>query len=183
MDLGFADSLSVNLTLDSDILGLLENDAIACDVVQSSEERYIGSILLNSFCSLNSNAAVSVNQSSLKSFKRNLSLSESQINKNKVTKSFMSTTVHSSQPDMGAILSDLNLMPQIPDSLQCAMCDYKASKKSSLKTHYQLKHLGGGGLAMNCTICQQKFSTKSNLKRHMVKAHNLTLEQAAIIIA
>ena len=100
----------------------------------------------------------------------------------KVTKDHQSKRPPNAERNVGEILKSFNLVPAL-DELQCAMCDCKAGQKNNLKTHYQLKHLGGGGLAMNCTICQQKFSTKSNLKRHMVKAHNLTLDQATKLIA
>ena len=85
--------------------------------------------------------------------------------------------------DVGQVFKDLNLFPEIPNDLQCALCPYRATMKGNLKTHYKLKHLGGGGLAMNCTICEQKFATKGNLKRHMTKVHNLSGDNVDKLLA
>merc|ERR1712226_417795 len=78
--------------------------------------------------------------------------------------------------NVGEILQNLNILPEIPNDLQCALCPYKATAKSSLKTHYQLKHLGGVGLSVSCTICQQSFSMKKSAKRHMMSVHSLSSE-------
>ena len=85
--------------------------------------------------------------------------------------------------DVGSIFKDLNLMPEIPDDLQCALCCYKATQKGHLKTHYQLKHLGGAGISATCSMCQQKFATRSSLKRHMMSTHKLTSEQAGKLMS
>ena len=92
------------------------------------------------------------------------------------------TTAKPVKKDVGVIFKDLNLIPEIPDDLQCALCVYKATQKGNLKTHYKLKHLGGGGLTCKCAICSQKFSTKGNLKKHLIRCHNLTNEKAASLL-
>ena len=86
------------------------------------------------------------------------------------------------QKDVSKIFKDLNLVPKMTspsDDLQCALCSYRATQKSHLKTHYKLKHLGGADLAMNCNICEKKCSTKSNLKTHLIRVHKLSREDAS----
>ncbi|XP_075262752.1 uncharacterized protein LOC142354362 isoform X2 [Convolutriloba macropyga] len=55
----------------------------------------------------------------------------------------------------------------------CAMCSYIATQKHSLKTHYKLKHLGGGDLVMTCQICKVKLKTKGYMKKHYMTVHKL----------
>ena len=79
--------------------------------------------------------------------------------------------------DGGEILKDLNLVPSVTssaDEIQCALYSYRATRKTHVKTHYKLKHLGGADLCKNCSICWKKCTTKSNLKAHLVGAHKLT---------
>ena len=84
--------------------------------------------------------------------------------------------------DVGSALKSLNLVPVISNDLQCTLCPYKATQKSNLKTHYQLKHLGGGGLAVLCSVCQQKFATKSSCKKHMITVHQLSSQDASKLL-
>ena len=84
--------------------------------------------------------------------------------------------------DVGSVLKKLNIFPGDSDELQCTLCPYKATRKSHLKTHYQLKHLGGGGLAVICSICQQKCATKSSCKKHMMSVHKLSNENASKLL-
>ena len=85
--------------------------------------------------------------------------------------------------DVGSTLKSLNLVPVISNDLQCTLCPYKATQKGHLKTHYQLKHLGGGGLAVLCSICHQKFVTKSSCKKHMINVHQLSSEDASKLLS
>ena len=80
--------------------------------------------------------------------------------------------------DIESSLKDLNLLPQIGSNLACAMCPYVATVRSSLKTHYKLKHLGGADLAVNCSICSKRCTTKGNLVAHIIAVHKLTREDA-----
>ena len=80
--------------------------------------------------------------------------------------------------DVGSVLKKLNILPEVPDDLQCTLCPYKATAKNSLKTHYKLKHLGGGGLSVACAICEQTFSMKKSAKRHMIAVHKLSSDKA-----
>ena len=66
-------------------------------------------------------------------------------------------------------------MPEITENdLSCKMCSYVASRKDYLKTHYKLKHFGGGDLMMKCQICELIMKTKSYMKKHYKNAHKLT---------
>ena len=85
--------------------------------------------------------------------------------------------------DISAVFKDLNLVPNLPNDLQCAVCPYKATQKSNLKTHYKLKHLGGADLTVLCRLCQKKCTTKGNLKSHLLRAHNLSKEDAASFLS
>ena len=85
--------------------------------------------------------------------------------------------------DVGSALKSLNLVPAISNDLQCTLCPYKATQKGHLKTHYQLKHLGGGGLAVLCSVCQQKFATKSSCKKHMITVHQLSSQDASKLLS
>ena len=80
--------------------------------------------------------------------------------------------------DIGTILKDMNILPETPNDLQCALCPYKATQKGNLKTHYKLKHLGGADLTMLCRLCQKKCSTKGSLKKHLLTVHNLSKEDS-----
>ena len=72
-------------------------------------------------------------------------------------------------------LISLKLMPEIESTdLSCKMCDYRATQKGHLKTHYKLKHFGGADLIMQCQICEIKLKTKSYMKKHYIKIHKLT---------
>ena len=85
--------------------------------------------------------------------------------------------------DVQSQLEDLNLLQDIgPNDKACAMCSYVASAKSSLKVHYQLKHLGGLGLIETCQVCGVQVKTKSYMKKHYMKIHNLS-ETAAYDMA
>ena len=101
--------------------------------------------------------------------------------RSKATKKDAITSVKDQSVD--DVLKYLNILPELPDDLQCISCPYKATRKTHLKTHYQLKHLGGVGISAICTLCQEKRSTRSNLKRHMISAHNLTGEQASKLMS
>ena len=87
------------------------------------------------------------------------------------------------QQNVETFMKNLNIIPEISDDMQCAMCSYKATRKANLKVHVQLKHLGGIGVSVNCSICQQKVATKSNLKRHLISAHKLPSDQATKLIS
>ena len=77
-------------------------------------------------------------------------------------------------------LKTLNLIPTIADGdFSCKMCPYVASRKDHLRTHYQLKHFGGGDLLMQCQICSVKLKTKSYMKKHYISKHKLTDVAAA----
>ena len=71
-------------------------------------------------------------------------------------------------------LTQMGLMPEISNSdLSCKMCNYTATQKTHLKTHYKLKHFGGADLIMKCQICEITIKTKSAIKKHYMKVHNL----------
>ena len=82
--------------------------------------------------------------------------------------------VPAGRKDIHSALKDLDLLPQIGPDLGCSMCPYVATKKSHLKTHYKLKHLGGADLIMTCQICSTQVKTKSYMKKHYMKVHNLS---------
>ena len=50
----------------------------------------------------------------------------------------------------------------------CDQCDYKATQKSSLKSHTASQHLG---IEYNCNKCDYKATTKSSLKYHTASQH------------
>ena len=85
--------------------------------------------------------------------------------------------------DVGQIFKEMKLVPEMGSDLQCSLCPFLASHKSSLKTHYKLKHLGGADLAMNCSMCEQRFVTKGSLKRHLVNIHKLSSTDAQKILS
>ena len=85
-----------------------------------------------------------------------------------------SLVVPKGKKDIHTALEDLDLLPQLGSDLGCSMCPYIATKKSHLKTHYKLKHLGGADLIMTCQICSTKVKTKSYMKKHYMTVHNLT---------
>ena len=82
--------------------------------------------------------------------------------------------VPAGRKDFHSALKDLDLLPQIGSDLGCSMCPYVATKKSHLKTHYKLKHLGGADLIMTCQICSTQIKTRSSMKKHYMKMHNLS---------
>ena len=90
--------------------------------------------------------------------------------------------VPAGRKDIHSALKDLDLLPQMGSDLGCSMCPYVATKKSHLKRHYKLKHLGGADLAVNCSICSKKCSTKSNLVAHIVAVHKLTRQDALKLV-
>ena len=94
-----------------------------------------------------------------------------------------STSNMAVQKDVGSFMKDLNIIPDIPNDLQCVMCPYKATMKGNLKIHVQLKHLGGVGVSATCTMCEQKFATRGSLKRHMISAHKLNSDQATKLMS
>ena len=115
--------------------------------------------------------------------KRKPSNSVYPINGNAKSAKKFSTSVMAVQKDVGSFMKDLNIIPDIPNDLQCVMCPYKATMKANLKRHVQLKHLGGVGISATCTMCEQKFATRGSLKRHMMSAHNLNSEQASKLMS
>ncbi len=76
--------------------------------------------------------------------------------------------------DLHKDLTDFNLISDFSNSsLCCKMCDYVATRRFNLKTHYKLKHLGGADLVMQCQICDVSVKTKGTMKKHYMKKHNL----------
>ena len=51
----------------------------------------------------------------------------------------------------------------------CSICEYEATKRSSLKVHIQAVHLG---VRHDCPECDTKFTMKSNLKKHIRNVHS-----------
>ncbi len=100
----------------------------------------------------------------------------------KISKSQPPSSSSASGKSLNAFANDLetlNLIPEMSNSdLSCKVCSYVATKKSNLKVHYQLKHLGGAGLIMKCQICGTTVKTKAYIKKHYMSVHNLT-ESAA----
>ena len=174
-------SLSVNLDyLNSDMIS--QNKHFSIVDFNKDHNPLIGELL---FSPQVANPSLSCTPVFGTALKRKISNEASSQREAKVLKSPTANRIQNPKTvkkDVGSILQDLNIVPEIPDGLQCALCPYKATVKPSLKTHYQLKHLGGIGLSVHCTICQQKFSMKKSAKRHMMSVHNLSNENASKLL-
>ena len=59
---------------------------------------------------------------------------------------------------------------------RCEHCDYITHKRSTLKTHVMVKHLGIKGVhdkkSYKCTSCRMVFTKATDLKEHLSSVHN-----------
>ena len=179
-------AVKITFSIEEFALNFFNVSQISFPILDPAAEKSVGSLKLELKTeNVNNPATTKAIFTSLSPSKRPLTNSMlDSVRKPKVSKlsSSGNKNLATSLADVGSVLKKLNILPEVPDDLQCTLCPYKATAKNSLKTHYKLKHLGGGGLAVDCPICKQRFSLKKNTKRHMISAHQLSSEHASKLL-
>ena len=176
--------IRVSISVEQSALNPLLSETFQCDFFDINLGTKTGSICFEQITQSEEYKSVFEKQKSIQTLKRPIVNNDHCLAKAKVSK--LSRNVkdpNSPRHNIHQIFKEMNILPELPNGLQCALCPYKATQKGNLKVHYQMKHLGGVGISEMCTICKQTCANRSSLKRHMMKTHNLTSEQSAKLMS
>ena len=162
--------LDIALEIDSSRLPeVMEHPSLLCDILESQSKLILGCLR---FTRIRQSSHLETSKlANCQSFKRKPS-TRLNVSSPKVPKR-----------DVSQIFQDLNIVPQLSSDLQCAMCAYIATTKSSLRVHYKLKHLGGADLIETCPLCKKSIKMRKALKKHLINVHKLDENAAQKMIS